>query len=110
MNETKEKFIEQQHELQKEINLNTDNTPMKKLNIRDIISIMLNIVIVVFTVIGTYVMMTNSKSGTGLTSSGLRNLKYFTVLSNEFCGIIAFIWLIFRFFNKKVNQKIFKSL
>ena len=102
MNETKEKFIEQQHELQKEINLNTDNTPMKKLNIRDIISIMLNIVIVVFTVIGTYVMMTNLKRGTGLTSSGLRNLKYFTVLSNEFCGIIAFIWLIFRFIHKKL--------
>lgn len=82
--------------------MNTDNTTLKKKNARDIISITLNIVIVLFTVIGTCVMMTSSANGTGLTTSGLRNLKYFTVLSNEFCGIVALIWLIFRLNHKKL--------
>ena len=82
--------------------MNTDNTTLKKKNTGDIISITLNIVIVLFTVIGTCVMMTSSANGTGLTTSGLRNLKYFTVLSNEFCGIVALIWLIFRLNHKKL--------
>ena len=56
--------------------MNTDNTTLKKKNTGDIISITLNIVIVLFTVIGTCVMMTSSANGTGLTTSGLRNLKY----------------------------------
>lgn len=82
--------------------MNTDNTTLKKKNTGDIISITLNIVIVLFTVIGTCVMMASSANGTGLTTSGLRNLKYFTVLSNEFCGIVALIWLIFRLNHKKL--------
>ena len=69
--------------------------------IHDIISIALNILIVVFTICGTYAMLTNDKSGTGLTASGIENLKFFTVLSNELCGIIAILWLVFRIINRK---------
>ena len=69
--------------------------------IHDIISIALNILIAVFTICGTYAMLTNDKSGTGLTASGIENLKFFTVLSNELCGIIAILWLVFRIINRK---------
>jgi hypothetical protein len=49
----------------------------------------LDIVIVLFTVYGTYIMITHAGDGTGLMSSGFENLKYYTVLSNLFCGITA---------------------
>jgi hypothetical protein len=63
--------------------------------IRDKIQITLNMLIVILVIVGTIIMLTNTDSGSGLTSSGVENLKYFTVLSNEFCGIVALIWLIF---------------
>lgn len=40
-------------------------------------------------------MWTNNDSGAGLMASGFANLKYFTVLSNLFCGAVALIRLIF---------------
>lgn len=59
------------------------------------IVIALNILIVVFTLIGLYVMLyRNSDGGSLLLSHGWENLKYFTVLSNLFCGIVAAIFLI----------------
>ena len=45
--------------------------------------------IILFTVIGTVIMLTKPGDGTGLMASGAENLKYFTVLSNELCGIVA---------------------
>lgn len=73
----------------------------EKCSIRDIISIVLNFMIVVFTICGTYAMLNSDKSGTGLTASGIGNLKFFTVLSNELCGIIAALWLVFRILKRK---------
>ena len=67
----------------------------------DSISIVLNILTAVFTLCGTYAMLNSNKSGTGLTASGIENLKFFTVLSNELCGIIAVLWLVFRILNRK---------
>jgi hypothetical protein len=39
-------------------------------------------------------MITKGGDGTGLLTSGLGNLKYYTVLSNLFCGVVAVIRLV----------------
>ena len=78
----------------------SDKTPIKH-DIRAGISDILNILIVIFVGVGTYMMITHHGDGAGLTSSGLENLKYFTVLSNEFCGIVAALWLLFRLLRKR---------
>ena len=65
------------------------------------ISCILNILIVLFVAFGTYAMLSNHSSGTGLTASGVENLKFFTVLSNEFCGVIAVLWIISQLCDKK---------
>ena len=57
--------------------------------------IVFNIFIVIFTLVGVYIMLDhNSNDGSLLSSSGWENLKYFTVLSNIFCGIVAVIFLV----------------
>ena len=57
--------------------------------------IVFNIFIVIFTLVGVYIMLDhNSNDGSLLSSSGWENLKYFTVLSNIFCGIVAIIFLV----------------
>ena len=66
-----------------------------KIDHNELIEIVCNTCIVFFTGIGTYLMWINTDSGAGLTSSGFANLKYFTVLSNLFCGIVAIIRLIY---------------
>ena len=68
---------------------------------RSIFSVILNILIVVFAAVGTVIMLSNQSDGAGLASSGITNLKYFTVLSNEFCGITAALWLVFFLLGKK---------
>ena len=77
------------------------NEKSTKQDKNDIISIALNIMIAAFSLCGTYAMLTSDKSGTGLTASGIENLKFFTVLSNELCGIIAVFWLVFRIMKRK---------
>ncbi len=57
--------------------------------IRKKILTLLNICMVLLAVTGTVIMLNSTKSATGLTASGVENLKYFTVLSNEFCGLVA---------------------
>lgn len=69
---------------------------------RSIFSVILNILIVVFAAVGTVIMLSNQGDGTGLASSGITNLKYFTVLSNEFCGITAALWLVFFLLGEKL--------
>ena len=59
------------------------------------IEISLNIAIVILVIIGTVVMMSGAGFGSGLSRKGIENLKFFTVLSNEFCGIVALLWLIY---------------
>ena len=56
--------------------------------------LILNIGLVILTVIGV-ILMFNGKPGEGvLQASGLANFKYYTVLTNVFCGLIAFIYMI----------------
>ena len=49
----------------------------------------LNCLILISVIIGAVIMFRSKASATGLTSSGWRNLKYYTVLSNIFAGIVA---------------------
>ena len=55
--------------------------------------IFLNAVIVLFTVIGLVFMLTGNAKDGALQSSGIENFKFYTVLSNVFCGIVAAIYL-----------------
>lgn len=54
----------------------------------------LNIIIVVFAVIGIILMLTGGSEGGVLQASGIQNFKFYTVLTNVFCGIIAGIYLV----------------
>lgn len=49
----------------------------------------LNILIIAMAVVGTVLMLFFRGNDATLQASGIANLKYFTVLSNEFCGIVA---------------------
>lgn len=69
-----------------------------------------NVLILVCTVIGTIIMLNNTESATGLTASGWENLKYFTVLSNEFAGIAALIVLMIIIFGRASSMQGFISV
>ena len=56
--------------------------------------IIIDSLIVICVAYGTWLMFTRGGDGTGLISSGLENLKYYTVLSNLFCGIVALAELV----------------
>lgn len=66
--------------------------------------ILFNLVIVILAVTGIILMLTSEAEEGALQSSGLENFKFYTVLSNVFCGIVALIYLIF-FFAKKGTDK-----
>ena len=67
------------------------------------LSIILNILIIIFVVVGTIVMLRPRQAANGamLVSRGRRNLRYFTVLSNEFCGIVSVLWLVYSIRGKR---------
>ena len=78
-----------------------------KITKRQIISIIMNCLVIAFTVTGTVVMLSPrvSPEGAVLASRGWRNLRYFTVLSNEFCGIVSLLWIV-----RTVRGKTFPAL
>lgn len=82
---------------------------MKKyvISSRQVISIIMNCLIIAFVVIGTVVMLSPrvSSEGAVLASRGWKNLRYFTVLSNEFCGIISIMWIV-----QSIRGKTFSAL
>ena len=74
---------------------------------RQVISIILNCLIIAFVVTGTVVMLSPRMSAEGavLASKGWSNLRYFTVLSNEFCGVVAILWIL-----QNIRGKTFSAL
>lgn len=58
--------------------------------------IILNLIIVIFTVIGIILMLTSKAEEGALQSSGFENFKFYTVLTNVFCGIVASVFLFFK--------------
>ena len=58
------------------------------------IALILNILVIAFAVIGTVLMLFPHSENEEFLTHGFGNLKYFTVLSNECCGIIAVVCLV----------------
>ena len=53
-----------------------------------------NILMVILAVTGIVLMLTGKPEGAALQTSGIGNFKFYTVLSNVFCGIVALIYLV----------------
>ena len=72
--------------------------------------ILTNILLVVFTAIGLWLMFSrrSAASPSEFLAKGFRNFKYFTTLSNVFCGLTAFSYLLALFFAKE--EKTWKIL
>ena len=62
--------------------------------------IILNLIIVIFTVIGIILMLTSEAEEGALQSSGIENFKFYTVLTNVFCGIVASVFLVVKILKK----------
>ena len=71
-------------------------------NRSEYIELAFSLLILITAVIGTVMMFTNTESSTGLMAAGLENLKFFTVLSNIFCGIVAAVRLVCFLLSKRL--------
>ena len=69
----------------------------------------LNILIILEAVVGTVLMLFFRDGDALLASSGVENLKYFTVLSNEFCGIVA-VWTLILAARRKAPPMLMKLM
>ena len=56
--------------------------------------IIFNLILVILTAIGIVLMVTGKSEEGALQSSGIENFKFYTVLTNVFCGLIALIYLV----------------
>ena len=63
-----------------------------------------NLVIVVLAAIGTYLMFTGTPVEGSLQASGIENFKFYTVLSNVFCGFVALIYLLTALIRKDTDK------
>lgn len=66
--------------------------------------LILNIILVVLTAVGIILMLTGKPEEGALQASGLANLKFYTVLTNVFCGLISIVYLIFILFKKDTGK------
>lgn len=71
---------------------------------RSVIEMILNIVIIGFTIVGIILMLTGRPEEGALQSTGIENFKFYTVLTNVFCGIIALIYLICILLKKNTDK------
>ncbi len=63
-----------------------------------------NTVIVILTAIGIVLMVTGKSEEGALQSSGIENFKFYTVLSNVFCGLVALICLVLLVAKKNADK------
>ncbi len=63
-----------------------------------------NLIIVALTIVGIILMLTGRPEEGALQSSGLENFKFYTVLTNVFCGIVALIQLAFILLKKDTGK------
>ena len=66
--------------------------------------IIFNLIIVILTVIGIVLMVTGKSEEGALQSSGIENFKFYTVLTNVFCGLIALIYLVLLIAKKNTDM------
>ena len=71
---------------------------------RSVTEMILNTVIVVLTIVGIIFMLTGKPEEGALQSSGIENLKYYTVLTNVFCGTVAALYLVFILLKKDTGK------
>ncbi len=71
------------------------------------VAAVLNILIIIEAVVGTVLMLFFRDGDALLASSGVENLKYFTVLSNEFCGLVA-VWTLILAVRRKAPPMLLK--
>ncbi|MBQ9233498.1 MAG: Pr6Pr family membrane protein [Lachnospiraceae bacterium] len=74
---------------------------MKRKNLEKIV----NALTLIFVIIGLVVMFNFNSDDNELVSHGVENFKYFTVLSNVFCGIVAFSSLNFDILSIITNKE-----
>ena len=68
------------------------------------VELVLNLIIVAFTIVGIILMLTSEAKEGALQASGIQNFKFYTVLTNVFCGLIALIYLIFKALKKDTDK------
>lgn len=73
------------------------------------VAAILNILIIIEAAVGTVLMLFFRDGDALLASSGVENLKYFTVLSNEFCGIVA-VWALILAVRRKAPPMLMKLM
>ena len=56
--------------------------------------IIINAVIVILTVTGVILMLTGKPEEGALQASGIENFKFYTVLTNVFCGVVSAMYLV----------------
>lgn len=66
--------------------------------------IILNLIIVAFTILGIILMLTRNPQDGALQTTGLANFRYYTVLSNVFCGIVSVVYLLFVLLKKDTDK------
>ena len=69
-----------------------------------IAEIILNIIIIIFTIVGIIFMLTGKPEEGALQASGIENFKFYTVLTNVFCGIVALIYTAFILLKKNTDK------
>lgn len=63
-----------------------------------------DVIIIILTFAGTVFMLTGTPEEAALHATGIENLKFYTVLSNIFCGLTALSELILIALNKETNK------
>lgn len=74
------------------------------MNKRRATEIIFNLIIVILTAIGIVLMVTGKSEEGALQSSGIENFKFYTVLTNVFCGLIALIYLVLLIAKKNTDK------
>lgn len=71
---------------------------------RSTVELILNIIIIIFTIVGIIFMLTGKPEEGALQASGIENFKFYTVLTNVFCGIVALIYTAFILLKKNTDK------
>ena len=66
--------------------------------------LVLNTVIILFTIAGIILMLTGKPEEGALQATGIENFKFYTVLTNVFCGIVAALYLVFILLKKDTGK------
>ena len=66
--------------------------------------LIINLIIAGLTIVGIVLMLTGNSEAGALQTSGIGNFKFYTVLSNVFCGLVAAVYLVFILFEKDTDK------